>query len=185
MKAVPEPADNDRFLELFDHDRLEAERKYRLLRAKLVFYFQHNACLDPENLADEVFARVLRRNAEGVDFYSGLSAYCYGIAEHIAREDSRQPKSGELPEEIPQQVPASPSRMNRAEQHLLVQQCLQCLSEADRDLFLRYHLGDRTELASQLQVTGNTLRIRICRIKRKLEENMAKETLASGAGKLK
>src|ERR1039458_5762555 len=38
------PARNNRFLDLLDSDPREAERKYRALRGKLIFYFQHNGC---------------------------------------------------------------------------------------------------------------------------------------------
>src|ERR1022692_4294425 len=66
--AMRGTAGNDRFLDLLDSNPREAERKYRVLRGKLVFYFQHNGCADPEDPADEVFSRVLRRSTEDVDF---------------------------------------------------------------------------------------------------------------------
>jgi RNA polymerase sigma factor (sigma-70 family) len=166
-------ASNDRFLDLLDGDPREAERKYKALRGKLVFYFQHNGCTDPENLADEVFSRVLRRRNEDVDIYSSLSAYCYGIAEHILREHRRRPKPEELPAEIREPMPASILGLNRVEQHVLVQQCLQSLPEDERQILFRYYLADRASLARELRMTENALRIRVFRIKRKLEKNMA------------
>src|ERR1035438_2878545 len=153
------PARNNRFLDLLDSDPREAERKYRALRGKLIFYFQHNGCADPEDLADEVFSRVLRRNTEDVDFYSGLSAYCFGIAEHILREHRRRPRPEELPAEIPEPGPASTLGLNRVEQHVLVQQCLQGLPENERQILSRYYLEDRASLAEELQLTENGLRI--------------------------
>jgi RNA polymerase sigma factor (sigma-70 family) len=167
------PASNDRFLDLLDSDRREAERKYQVLRGKLVFYFRHNGCADPEDPADEVFSRALRRNTEDLDIYSGLSAYCYGIAEYVLREYRRRPKPEELPAEIPEPRPASTLGLNRVEQHVLVQQCLQGLPENERQILLRYYLEDRAGLAKELQITENGLRIRVFRIKRKLEENIA------------
>jgi RNA polymerase sigma factor (sigma-70 family) len=173
---------NDRFLELLDTDPREAERKYRALRGKLVFYFQHNGCADPEDLADEVFSRVLRRNAEEVDFYAGLSAYCYGIAEFVLREQRRRPSSEELPAEIPEPRPVSTLGLNRAEQRVLVQQCLQGLPENERRILVRYYLGDRAGLAEELRMTDNGLRIRVFRIKRKLDDNMAGRAGVARAG---
>ena len=175
-------ASNDRFLDLLDSDPREAERKYRVLRGKLVFYFRHNGCGDPEDPADEVFSRVLRRSTEDVDFYSGLSAYCFGIAEHILREHRRRPRPEELPAEIPEPGPASTLGLNRVEQHVLVQQCLQRLPENERQILLRYYLEDRASLAEELQLTENGLRIRVFRIKRKVEENMAGQARVAKAG---
>ena len=180
--AMSGRAGNDRFLDLLDSDPREAERKYRVLRGKLVFYFRHNGCGDPEDPADEVFSRVLRRSTEDVDFYSGLSAYCFGIAEHILREHRRRPRPEELPAEIPEPGPASTLGLNRVEQHVLVQQCLQRLPENERQILLRYYLEDRASLAKELQLTENGLRIRVFRIKRKVEENMAGQARVAKAG---
>ena len=176
------PARNNRFLDLLDSDPREAERKYRVLRGKLVFYFQHNECADPEDLADEVFGRVLRRNTEDVDFHSGLSAYCFGIAEHILQEHRRHPRPEEMPAEIPEPGPASTLGLNRVEQHVLVQQCLQGLPGNERRILMRYYLEDRASLAKELQLTENGLRIRVFRIKRKVEENMAGQARVAKAG---
>src|ERR1035441_7118313 len=159
------PARNNRFLDLLDSDPREAERKYRALRGKLVFYFQHNGCADPEDPADEVFSRVLRRSTEDVDFYLGLRDHCFGIAEHILREQRGRPRPEELPAEIPEPGPASAFGLNRVEQHVLVQQCLQRLPENERQILLRYYAEDRAGLAKELRMTENGLRIRVFRIK--------------------
>jgi RNA polymerase sigma factor (sigma-70 family) len=180
--AMRGPAGNERFLDLLDSDPREAENKYRVLRGKLVFYFQHNASADPEDLADEVFSRVLRRNTEEVDFYSGLSAYCFGIAEHIVREQRRRPKPEELPAEIPEPGLASTLGLNRVEQQVLVRQCLQGLPENERDILLRYYQEDRASLAKELRTTENGLRIRVFRIKRRLEESIGGHARAANAG---
>ncbi len=160
----------DQFLGLLDPDPGQAERKYQTLRSKLVFYFRHNCCKDPENLADEVIHRAIRRLGEGVAAHSGITAYCYGVAEFVLREERRRPHPQELPEELPQDNPSSPLRLNRSEQGILVDEFLRELSPVDRDLFCRYHLGDRDRLAETEQLSPNGLRIRIFRIKKKLLE---------------
>jgi RNA polymerase sigma factor (sigma-70 family) len=175
-------AANDRFLDLLDSDPREAERKYRGLRAKLIFYFQHNGCADPEDLADEVFGRVLRRNIEDVDFYAGLSAYCYGTAEYILREYRRHPRSEELPAEISEPRPATALGLNRVEQRVLLQQCLQALPQNERQILLRYYLEDRAGLARELQTSENGLRIRVFRIKRRLDESITGQAGVAGTG---
>jgi RNA polymerase sigma factor (sigma-70 family) len=177
------PARDNRFLDLLDEDPREAERKYHVLRRKLVFYFQHKGCTDPEDLADEVFNRVLRRYAEEIEFYFGVSAFCYGIAERIIQEQRRRPRPEELPAEIPEPKPAPILGLNCVEEQVLVRQCLQNLPENEREILWCYYLEDRKSLAEELHLTENALRIRVHRIKRKLEESVAgKAGLASAEG---
>lgn len=178
-------AGNDRFLILLDSDPREAERKYGVLRSKLVLYFQHNACPDPEDLADEVFSRALRRSAEEIDLHSGLNAYCYGIANNILYENRRSRRPTELPAEIAEPRPTSILGLNHVEQHVFVQQFLQDLPEDERKILLRYFAEDRAALAKELQMTENVLRIRVCRIKHKLEKNIARQSVAARAKGLK
>ena len=49
--------------EYLDVDPRRAQEKYRLLREKLVKYFDHNRCLDPEDLADESESSLRRRQS--------------------------------------------------------------------------------------------------------------------------
>jgi len=65
---------------------------------------------------------------------------------------------------------------------VLVQQCLQGLPEDERQILLRYYVGDRASLARELRMTENALRIRVFRIRRKLEENMAGQAGVARAG---
>jgi len=163
------------FLTWFDADPQQAEAKYRLLRSKLVFFFQQNGCADPHNLADEVFIRVLRRLSEGVEPWSGIAAYCYGVAEFVLREERRRPSGEELPDELPLKQRASSRELLDSERALMVRQCLNRLPQADRDLFRRYHLGDREELARELNKTPNNLRVMVCRIRQRLQDAMQSE----------
>src|SRR4051812_38830232 len=58
-----------------DPDR--AAELYLVMHAKLVTYFEHRNSLDPVQHADEVFDRVSRKLAEGVEISNPMS-YCYG-----------------------------------------------------------------------------------------------------------
>ncbi|MBM3739115.1 MAG: hypothetical protein FJW39_25350, partial [Acidobacteria bacterium] len=51
--------------------------------------FEWNGCLDPEDLTQEVFKRMIERVNEGAEIYSEPSGYAYGIAKRILKE---QPK---------------------------------------------------------------------------------------------
>ena len=106
-------AEQIRFLGYLDADPRAAEKKYSLLRSKLVFYFRHHGGADPDDLADEVFARVLRRISEGAEPYSGISPYCFGIAQNMLREERRRVKTEELPPDLPEKDSPSPGALNR------------------------------------------------------------------------
>ena len=122
------------FLALLDADPTQAARKYETLRAKLLFYFRHNGALDPDNLADEVILRVIRRLGDGIETYSGVSAYCFGVAEYVLREERRRPKSQELPDDGADAPAPPPTRLTRTEQSILVEQFLSTLSQEERNL---------------------------------------------------
>jgi len=163
----------NQFLARLDPDPRIAEQKYHTLRSKLIFYFQQNGCSDPQNLADEVFLRALRRSSEGAEFYSGVNAFCYGIAQNVLREERRRPRHEELPEELPPAEPHLGPGLSRAEQAVFAHEFLNKLPPDEIDILVRYHLEDRAQLAHQLNVSPNGLRIRVCRITQKVREALA------------
>jgi DNA-directed RNA polymerase specialized sigma24 family protein len=171
--AVSEAEAKNRFLEALDPDAEQARRMYLTLRAKLVFYFQQNGCADPQNLADEVFVRILRKFSEGAEAHAGIKAYCYGVAANVLREERRRPVPKELPDEVPLKDAHAPGALNRAEQAILVREFLSELPQEDRSLFVRYHSDDRLELSRELKTSQNGLRIRACRIRQRLKERIA------------
>lgn len=177
--TVSEAEARHEFLAQLDPDPQKAELKYHQLRAKLVFYFQQNGCTDPQNLADDVFVRVLRRLRDGAEAYAGVNAYCYGVADYVLREERRRPRAQELPDDLPPSHAESHNALKRPEQSILVQEALQLLPSQDRDLFTRYHLEDREALAAETRLSANALRVQVCRIRQRLLERLA----AAGARK--
>jgi DNA-directed RNA polymerase specialized sigma24 family protein len=144
-----------------------AQRTYKTLRARLISYFRQNACSDPEDLADEVFSRLSTRLAQGVEIHSGMAQYCYGIARYLLKEEKRRSRPmffAEVPE--PRNV-EPPHKLNKIEQLLLLRRCLKDLSDHDRELFSRYYLDDRAELATENGLTTNNLKTRVFRIKQR------------------
>lgn len=160
------------FLSTLDPDPVEAERKYWALRSKLVFFFRKNACIDPENLADETIERAWKRFSSGVEPYSGLNAYCHGVARHVLQEYRRRPQGQELPEDLPVQHSPAPARLSASEEGILVRQALKNLTDQDKELFTKYYLDDRDELARSENISENGLRIRIFRIRQKLLQHL-------------
>ena len=158
------------FLPFLDPETNAAERKYRMLRSKLVFYFEVHGRNEAEDLADEVIVRVLQKIDQGAQIdASDVVGYCFGVAKHVLQEarKSRQ----EIPlEDVPGPEWPLLGRLNHVELAVLQQQILNHLSAENRDLLLRYHLEDRKALASDLGLTPNALRIRVYRLFEQLRQ---------------
>ena len=157
----------------FDPDPVVAEKKCSTLWTKLVFFFQHRGCSDPDDLTGEVFKRAYVKVTEGADTYAGMNAYCFGIAQFLLKEQWRRQPTTELPDEIPVPVSHAPNHLFRMEQTILLDQVLDRLGEDERTLLIRYFHEDRADLAAELGISPNSLRIRIHRILNKLGPRLA------------
>jgi len=160
------------------------------MRRRLVGYFDRKRCLTPDDLADESFNRVARRLEEqksGIDIPP--AKYCYVVAryvfleylrgaEHRQRrvERERYDRVGEEAAESTM-LPAVDGDLGKAPLDVL-DDCLQRLGDADRELILGYYdaqgaaIANRRALALRLKLTANALAIRACRIRAVLEACM-------------
>jgi DNA-directed RNA polymerase specialized sigma24 family protein len=152
------------FLALLDQDQKKAETKYIALRQRIVFYLRHHLAPDPEDGADEVLARVLRKLDEGAMVTTGLPNYCFGVARNVARERSQQRIGLELTPDTSACQPAAPRALTAGEQGVLIGQFLGMLTADERNLLLAYFQEDRVALAARLSISPNNLRIRIYKI---------------------
>ena len=148
------------FLPLLDANPAQAERKYRMIRAKLVFYFLQRRCPDPEDLADEVLLRAHRRCREGVEITTEFANFCYGIASRVCMEQKAPPV--EFDERL--HSPAAANVAVGRDRLILVEQCLRRLDTSDCEFIRDYFQDDRRELAERLGKSPNALRIRAFRI---------------------
>jgi DNA-directed RNA polymerase specialized sigma24 family protein len=159
-------------------DRNQAGERYETIRRKLVRLFEWRGCTTPEDLTDETFNRVARRMAEGIElksndpygYFCGVAHLVYkevlrrALREHRALESGDWLPAGDADDEEP---------MDRRLECL--RRCLDGLPREQRDLVLRYHQGQnhihsRQALASELRIPLNALRIRVHRVRRKLED---------------
>lgn len=161
-----------------DPDREKAGERYETIRRKLVRLFEWRGCDGAEDLADETINRVARRMAEGIELKSSDPyGYFCGVAhlvyKEVLRRSSREHRaleSGEWPPPIyvPEDEEPSDRRLD------CLRHCLAKVPQDQRDLLLRYHQGEnnirnRKTLASELGVPLNALRIRVHRVRRKVE----------------
>jgi DNA-directed RNA polymerase specialized sigma24 family protein len=173
------PESFDALLAQLDPDRERAGELYEIIRHRLVRLFEWRGCASPEDLVDETFNRVARRLAEGVKLHSPNSnsyGYFCGVAHLVYKEvlrraarEHRVLESGDWP------PPSSLADDEPPDQRLeCLRHCLQQLPADQRVLVLRYHQGEnnirnRQALADQMGIPMNALRIRVHRVRRKLE----------------
>lgn len=174
----------DKFLDWLDADRERAGQMYEDLRCKLISYFDRKHCLASDDLADETINRVVRRITEDENILKEEPlVYCYRVAKLVFLEHWRdpirtQPAVDDLP--LAQQPAEDPKDRDaeRAQEHQLecLTHCLGKLPPEKRKLILQYYQGEqrtkinnRLALAEQLEINLNTLRIRACHLRNKLE----------------
>jgi DNA-directed RNA polymerase specialized sigma24 family protein len=164
-----QPTDNEAFEKLLnwlDPDRQKAGEKYRMLHLRLTRIFAAKGCCQAEDLADETFNVIARKIDWLIENYVGDPAlYFFGVAKKIYKP----------PRPIPHAPPA-PNNTEIEHRCSCLEECLNhVISAAERESVLRYHQKDkgekireRKELAKELGISLNALRIRIWHIHAKL-----------------
>lgn len=139
--------------------------RYKRLRLKLIKYFQWKRCNDAEMLADETISRIIMKISEGQILQGDkLYSYVYAIAANLYKEYVREEqKKSTLLANIPQF--RDPVEFDDC-RHL----CLRKLSSDKLKLIQEYYLNEKSpqQLAEELNVTLNALRLQIHRIKKEL-----------------
>ncbi len=172
----------NRLLDWLDGGINSEGRKYLEMRRRLVAYFSRKNCLAPDELADETLNRVARRIQE-VEFTKGEkpARYCYIVARFVFMESLREgERKRSLHHELARQWHSSRgSEADAIRERMLacMQQCIDQLGSAKRELILGYYAGDerqkiasRKRLARSLGMTMNAVSIRACRIRDELED---------------
>ena len=172
----PTPEAFEKLLSRLHPDREQAGEEYELLRLKLQEYFRSRACFYAEELTDETMNRLAKKIAEGEEVRDVLR-FCHGLAhwvwmEHLKRPDARRVTFDDLPVE-PFVLPTSILQKQR---DACFYYCLKQLPATDSALIIEYwEHGEQTnrearqKIAVRMGITLIALRIRISRIKAKLE----------------
>jgi DNA-directed RNA polymerase specialized sigma24 family protein len=150
-------------------------REYEGLRRRLVAFFRWKGCLIPEDYVDATFDRVARTLAEGKSIENSDPAkYVLGVARLVYLEGvKREIREEQAAREAAlRQAPEEDSEADTA-----LAECLATLAEEDRQRVLRYHGSDggariqeRQTMATELGISLNTLRIRMHRLRQRLED---------------
>jgi RNA polymerase sigma factor (sigma-70 family) len=172
---------HEQLLRVFDPDPDRAADKLADLFFRLKKFFSWRNCRSPEDLAQETLRRGFKRIAAGADIYtSNPSHYFLGIARNIVSEQRNAPPSvDDSSIDVDELAGTGSADFREVEARIYLQQCLRHLVPEERDVLVRYHTQDRDELARELKLTTNALRVKVHRARRKLEKLLPGKKLAS------
>lgn len=167
---------------VFGDDRQGIVEQFELLRGKLTLFFEGRRCLDPAELADATLERVIQKLCEGTKV-SNIVRYSYGVAKNIFYEYLRKEKRKlEYAEEQKHRFERRASDENdeattQEERLECLDRCKARLSEGERWLLAEYYelrgqlrLEHRRKMAEQLNISRETLTLRVFHLKQKLKK---------------
>ena len=166
----------DQLLVAFGGDRESAGQKYLEIRNNLTRFFEWRGCAFPDDHADETINRMAKRVAEGEEILNH-SGYAMGVARMLLLEinKGRQREQSALAEIATAPDVYDPGAGDEDRLNCL-RNCLQTLSQDNRELILQYYqgekgekIGNRKKLIERLGIPVNTLRMRALRLRERLQ----------------
>jgi DNA-directed RNA polymerase specialized sigma24 family protein len=182
-------AEFEALLRRLDRGSERPGEKYEAIHSRLVRFFAWNSRSAAEDLADETLNRVARKLAAGRQEIHELEAFIWGVARKVQQEARKTDFKSVHVLDMPNAWAASDSGASLHAIHNKIQaekvgKCLhECLSrwpDSDRELFLAYRVDKghyverRRDLAQKLGITPGALRVRIIRLREKLEKCVAR-----------
>jgi DNA-directed RNA polymerase specialized sigma24 family protein len=178
----------DGLLLKLDTDRERAGEKYEQIRQKLIKFFQWRGCTAPDEFADRTMDRVARKVGEGAEIH-GQNVYLFfhGVAVNVLREHWKDRQRNEVKalDDLPtaeavgavDPIEVGETERDHREHELeCLDGCVRKLPPRQLELITQYHQGEggakiarRNDLAKQLGIPLNALRIRAYRIRGELE----------------
>lgn len=180
----------DALLAFLDPAGQQAGEKYEAIRARLLRFFRCRSAPGPEDLCDETIDRVCRKLAQGETIRAAdAGRYFLGVARNVLHEAwDRQQRRAKADRALAAAATSAAAPAADTLAFDCLQRCLQGLAPETRDLLLRYYGVDgaqkvpmRRGLAERLGVGSNALRIRLHRVRARLER-CVRECMERGAG---
>jgi RNA polymerase sigma factor (sigma-70 family) len=173
----------EKFLRKLDDDQHQAAEKYLALRERLERFFEWRGCDHPEDLTDIVFDRLIKKIIEGEEI-KNAEAFAVTIAKYVLMENRRTVLKNEELDENSRQISSDSEETDGDDEDEIkrlrlrcLDECLAKLPEEKRKLMIGYFDTDektmiktRKSLAENIGINLNSLRIRISRLKTKLEK---------------
>ena len=175
---LSEPRDDfDQLLQWLAPDREQAGTIYEQIRRNLFDYFRRRDVVDPLSLADEVIVRVTKRvRAIAPGYVGNPAAYFFAVAHKVLLESHRKPPETELQANL---QPTTDVTGAEYKEGLLqsLEDCWQLLSPKEQRILYCYCVEDpptrlaeaRDQLARELGMALNALRVMTHRLKRKVK----------------
>jgi RNA polymerase sigma factor (sigma-70 family) len=167
----------DALLAWLDPDRDQAAQKYEEIRLRLIKIFVCRGCPVAEDLADKTIDRVAGKVEDIAPSYVGNRAlYFYGVAKNVYHEWLREQQQAAAAAPMPDPVP-DPDPPESDREYDSLEECMGQLSSEERKLILDYYqeekqakIDHRKKLAEGLGIGLNTLRIKVYRLRARLQE---------------
>ena len=172
----------ERLMNWLHPDREVAGQEYRRIHALLIKHFQSHGYADANDLADATMDRGAEKlTPEKIQNWGGedKARYFYRVAFYMLRE-KRKVRLPETP--LPDGVDFTrPEGEDLEPASLCLEECLQKLSPAERELIERYYRWDkgmkkesRARLAAGLNIDLSRLRVRAHRLRERLKKCLEK-----------
>ena len=172
----------ERFLCWLGPDPESAGRKYELIRGRLIMMFKARRCVFAEDLADTTFERVARKLTDLTTEFNGDPArYFYGVAKKVFLEYQRELMTKR--KTAGYSSPASAEDEDLEDMLKRLDEALSTISKSDRELILTYYtdsgrnkISHRRDLARQLGLGPNALRLRVFRIRKEIRNYLTESS---------
>ena len=171
----------DSLLAILGSDREAAGERYEAIRRRLLIFFAARHCAPAEDFADETLDRTARRVAEGVTIEPSVESFVLGIARNVVREQWKK-KAGSpasMVGDVDWSRVAARDETGPGNENpdlVCLEDCLGELAPQSRNWIERFYSEEgsakirlRQRLAEELGIDANALRVRMHRIRAKLE----------------
>ena len=172
-----------RLLAWLDQGSDSQGERYIEIRDRLIEYFRRRNCPAADDLADDTLDRVARRLEESGGIDDIVPArYCYIVARFVLLESFRRrgrevQHAADVQQDRMVALDDAAEETDEQERTLVcLERCLAGHTSSERALIVDYYRTDSTsarqarkQLAERLGLTANSLAIRACRIRNRLE----------------
>ena len=165
------------FLEAFSSDEGEAVAALSKLRDSLVRFFQIKGDSDPDEAADKTLDRVAVKLSENV-LIEDLTKYSFGVARFVFLERLRKTNTEKKAFENYRAENAHQKFDEETDDFSPFRECFESLPDADKSILKAYFIDlpyaelieNRQQLTVNLGMAMNNLRLKIFRLRRRLED---------------
>lgn len=170
-ERAPTAEEFEKLLGWIDPDPQQAGQRLLVIQSRLTKSFISRGCVDAETLTDEVSNRVAVRIDNVIQNYANPLQCFLGFIDNVHREYLREEQQRAKAQPPPK--PRPPDVLEKEDECL--EECMSTLLQREQDLFRRYFNVERRtkgrvrkELAEELNLTLNALRIQAHRLRKRL-----------------